>query len=234
MSKKPGNLSHEAKAAARAASSGFTKTKHESRMATNVWSGFQSVEELQEMARSLSKVANQRMVRLEREEGLTGGGYKEIGFYKESQTYLEYQVKKAGKKEKDTYRFPESYKSVTDVRELKQDITRLQGLLSYKSSTVGGWHEIENSRQETFAKKGISEHITSTKSFYKFLNSPQYAKLKKAGYDSDQIIDLISDASSNGKSITAIVKGFNDFEKATRTSEMDEKRLREYIGASKL
>lgn len=169
-------------------------------LTADVYRGSYSIDELQRMRRALAKRANQRIVRLERGESkVTGEKWNTFGAVLEAYDYLNRQ------KEGRT-RFRESKNAMTDVQNLKREITVLQGFLGRKTSLVSGMKEIEQKRISTFEsgkwgmkwkKKGILNkplHFSSNKEFYDFLNSETFTGLVSTGFTSEQIVELYDSA----------------------------------------
>lgn len=165
----------------------------------DVYRGRYSVPELQKIRRTLAKRANQRMVRLERARGITGEKFSEFGAITDAYEYL--RTQKKGSK-----RFQESAKAITDINDLRREITILQGFLGRKTSLVSGIRQIENKRTQTFAsgKWGTGYKWTgqekrqllfsTTKEFYDFLNSQTFKDLISRGFTSEQVIEIYDSA----------------------------------------
>lgn len=148
--------------------------------------------------KQLAKVANQRMLRLERTQSKVTGESYTFGAYTIAQDFLI---------EQDRHRFSESIAKDRSLNAVLKEISVLQKFLTSASSSVGGMHKIEKARIETFESKGIK--FASTKEFYDFLNSASFEYLATHGYDSEQIIEVAKAAMKNKAK-----KTWKDMEKA--------------------
>ena len=158
--------------------------------------------------RQLAKVANQRMVRLERAVSEISGNKYTFGAYEIAQDYLE-----ATRPTKITgaYRFSENLKQANkSTEDILHEIAVLQSFLASKSSRVGGQKEIEKERMETFKSMGVTE-VSSLKEFYDFLNSQTFEYLKKHGYDSDDLVEMYEKSYEDGEKPSEIQKKFDEF-----------------------
>lgn len=159
----------------------------------SVYKGHYTSEELQLVRRTLAKRANQRLVRLSRSVSeVTGEAFSSYGAAEIVFDYIE--DKRPGK-----IRFDERFGyNAGDLTELKDEIMALQKFLTSKSSTVKGQREIERARIKTFKlgdwgsgdNKEIPSWIASNKAFYDFLKSETVEQLVKAGFTSDDIVDV--------------------------------------------
>lgn len=151
-------------------------------------------EDLLKMRRTYAKRANQRLVRLERAKSkVSGESYASYGAAQNAYTYLE---------NKGRRRFDEKAEPQMSIKELRKEVAVLQTFLEAKSSTVLGQRAIEEKRQSSFEKgewgtlwktQGIRNtpiKFESNKEFFEFLGSETFRSLKKAGFTSEQIIDL--------------------------------------------
>lgn len=169
----------------------------------DVWRRSWSTSELQAMRRQLAKVANQRMVRLERSRSSVTGEALTFGAYEKATEYLNRQ---------DRNRFSEVLGFKKNTNALKHEINVLQQFLSMKSSTVSGQKEIEARRIETFAKAGVE--FQTTKEFYDFLNSNDFKQLVNSGFTSEQIIDIYQEhrkSTSAEESVNALNEALEFF-----------------------
>lgn len=147
---------------------------------------------MEAIRRTLAKRSNQRLVRLERATSKVSG--ESYATYGAAQIAYDYILSEASGFRSG--RFKETLKTGKTKGELKREITALQGFLSAKSSTVRGQREIEDKRTKTFMSgeygkaEGGHAGITPNKSFYNFLNSNTYSRLKAAGFDSEKIVDF--------------------------------------------
>lgn len=174
----------------------------------NVWQTSYSMPELKKRRAQLAKVANSRILALERAKSdITGNSFIEGHQYNIVLDYLESQRKK---------RFSESKTKKFTEHQIKMEITVLENFLAMKTSTVGGARKSESATVQTFIDKGIPEDIAGSPDFYDFLSSQTFEELVKNVTDSEDIIDLIESASDEGYSVSDIIGKFEDFRGKTR------------------
>ena len=152
----------------------------------NVWQSSYTVDQLEQMRRTLAKRANQRIVRLgQTKSQVTGEALNNFGAIEKVNRYLT----KQGKQGK--LRFSERQHVHMSKKQLKKEISELQNFLNAKSSLASQVVKIEQMRIDSFKSNGISFH--SNKEFYDFLNSDVYAKAVN-GFDSSTIVDVYDKA----------------------------------------
>ena len=146
-----------------------------------------TMEDLKKIRRQLSKVMNQRMVRLENTKSKISGEAYTFGSYEKMQDYLT-QKGKAPIKGTDIRRFSEVLDPGMSRRELQKEIRALQGFEEQVSSRVGGMKQIEKQRIKTMTEQGLDPSTARSKDFYDFLNSKTYEELLKS-FTSEDIIE---------------------------------------------
>lgn len=220
--------------------------KNKEYLTMDVYRGSQSLAELQKIRRTLSKRANQRILRLERNSSkITNEQYNTFGGVTDVYHYLDTQDE--GKR-----RFTERLNAITDSAKLKREITVLQGFLGRKTSLVSGMREIEKKRMSTFetGKWGTSWknnkvpnrqiHFASNKEFYDFLNSETFKGLVSSGFTSEQIIEIYDntrvkvDTGAKGQediTAQAMVQALKDYREKGNASLKD---LRKRMNSVKL
>lgn len=168
--------------------------------------------ELEARRAQLAKVANSRILSLERAKS----AMTSESFYKSTQfdTVKEYIANQTGGKR----RFSESKNYKKTDFQLKQEITVLEGFLNMQTSTVGGSRRRESKIQESFREKGLSDDVTSSSEFWRFLNSETFSNLVSETLDSEDIIDIIDRASDDGASIEDITQTFYNWKGRTQKS----------------
>lgn len=182
-----------------------------------------SRQELEIIRRTLAKRSNQRLVRLENATSkITGEKYSEYGASELAYAFIEEKYGTPFDKGDKPRRFNEKLSTTGDKWDIKREITAMQNFLSSKSSTVAGQRSIEKKREKTFAEgkygKSGKPHsgVHSNKSFYNFLNSSTYDRLKKAGFDSERIVDFYGryqDKMSHEEIMRVFDKALSDWEK---------------------
>ncbi len=182
----------------------------------SVYNGTRTVKELQEIRKVLAKRANQRIVRLERAiSPITGESYASYGAI----DLIKVMLKQQGRN-----RISESLNWTDDVRRLKREISAIQNFLNSKTSTVKGQRSAEEKRAQTFESgkwKNLEEMFGNeattlrkkiqnarNEEFYRILGSASFRALKKL-YPSEQLIDLVDDALSKGKTSRMVIEEIN-------------------------
>lgn len=187
---------------------------------------------LQSFRKSLAKVANNRLRELEA-AGL------DFYAYDIAADYLRTRLPEGKKK----LRFSESLKPTGSEKDIKHEITVLQGFLSMPTSTVSGMRKVEKKRIATFSNwkpadkknnenyKGINMgKVAQTKVFYKFLNSKAFENLRKF-YSSEQIFKAYIDGNISGtKSQKKIQQAMTDYVNSTQRKSIT--GLYESVGAT--
>ena len=156
-----------------------------------------TVEELRAIRRQLSKVMNQRMVRLEQAKSPVTGESYTFGSYDKMQDYLESKGR-APMKGTDIRRFSEVLDPGMSKRELQKEIRALQGFEEQVSSRVAGMKQIERQRIKTMIEAGLDPNTARSKDFYDFLNSKTYEELLKS-FTSEDIIEEYDRAAKKEK-----------------------------------
>lgn len=162
--------------------------------------------ELLTRRRQLAKVANSRILGLERARSeITGERYIDMPQFDVVTQYLENQGKK---------RFSEAMSGGRKMSEiqLKNEIVMLEGFLSSKVSTVGAYRRFENKRVNSFIDKGIPEDIAMNPEFYRFLSGESFQYLVNNALSSEDIIDLLETAADGGLSLDEIIRAFRQHE----------------------
>lgn len=162
--------------------------------------------ELLQRRKSLAKVANSRIRRLENAKSeITGERLIDAPWYNTTLSYLD----DAGKT-----RFSESMetKEMQDWSDfqLKREIVVLEEFLSMESSTVSGYREIEENRVNTFIEKGVPEETARSPEFYDFLNSETFSTIVEESVTSEDIIDILDRASDRGLTLEQIIARFDE------------------------
>lgn len=167
--------------------------------------------------RQLSKVANQRMVRLERTQStVTGESFGEVGAISIVKQYLS---------EKGRTRFSETF-GKDELNQVRKDIYALQTFIASPSSSVAELKKIEKKRIKAFESgqwgTGANRRkiaSASYKSFYDFLNSKTYSDLKAKGLTSEQIIeiyDTMRESKSDKDVINELADAYDEFAKTNK------------------
>ena len=168
------------------------------------------VEDLRKIRRQLSKVMNQRMVRIENTKSeITGEAYT-FGSYDKMQDYLEKQGR-APIKGKDVRRFSEVLDPGMSRRQLQKEIRELQTFEQHISSRVAGMKEIEKKRLKTFEGTGLDSKTVRNKDFYDFLNSKTYEQLLKSFTSEDIVEEYDKKVMKEGKNTEDIAEAFQEY-----------------------
>lgn len=169
-----------------------------------------TLEELRAIRRQLSKVMNQRMVRLENTKSeITGEAYT-FGSYDKMQEYLTKQGR-APIKGTDIRRFTEVLNPGMNRRQLKAEIRKLQLFEQHVSSRVAGMKEIERKRIKTFEGAGLDPKTVKNKDFYDFLNSKTYEELLNSFTSEDIIEEYDKMVRKEKKNSEEIAQAFRDY-----------------------
>lgn len=191
-----------------------------------------TMDELLRIRRQLSKVMNQRMVRLENTQSpITGEAYT-FGAYDLMQDYLKDKGKTG-----DKLRFTETLNIKASKAAIQKEIRVLQGFEDMVSSRISGMHAIERQRIKTFetpvedGRSALSHETVTNKEFYDFLNSATYEELSKS-LDSDDIVEIYDMASERGLSSDEITKGIITYSK--RAKKISVKGLKKSLKAKAL
>lgn len=149
----------------------------------DVWRNSYGQNELMQRRARLAKVANSRLLNLERSKSyITDSSLIEASQFDTTLEYLE---------SRGLRRFSESKTKKMGEYELRHEITLLENFLDMKTSTVTGYRDVERKRVNKFISKGVPEAVAKSKEFYDFLNSETFETLTYAALDSDDIIDDI-------------------------------------------
>jgi len=170
--------------------------------------------ELLDYRRKLAKVANQRMVRLERGESLMTGKNLTYGAYDVAKDYL----KSAGRN-----RFSEVRKYGGNTNDLRMEIVALESFLNAKSSTVKGFHDVEIKRIQWAAgelclknknwRRMSVEEQQRVKDFYDLMQSETYKKLAGT-FSSESINESYTQVAKSGASHDDIMEALEQFRAA--------------------
>lgn len=169
-----------------------------------------TIEELRKIRRQLSKVMNQRMVRLENAKSPVTGEAYTFGSYDKMQDYLTARGK-APIKGTDIRRFYETLDPGMSRRELQKEIRALQGFEEHISSRVAGMKQIERTRIKTMTEEGLDPSTARSKDFYDFLNSKTYEKLLKSFTSEDIIEEYDKKAIKEAKTDNDIAEAFQTY-----------------------
>ena len=162
-----------------------------------------STSELRDLRNRLARVANQRLRAIEKaSSNISGQAFTEYGAYEKAEEYLE-RFGKRRFKAKDTT----NSKNKMSRSELQREVVELQGFLNSKTSTVRGYRAVERQRIRAFQEKGIK--FSDTKEFYDFLNSGEFAGLRKA-LSSDKIVEKY-DEMREGMTHDEVMKALSDY-----------------------
>lgn len=161
----------------------------------------------------LAKVANSRIRALERAKSyITGKRLIDSPWYDVTLDYLEGQNKK---------RFSESPNFKGRDYQLKREITVLEEFLAMRSSTVGGYRQVEDKRIQSFVAKGIPAEIASSTQWFDFLNSETFSLLEESIATSEDIIDAVERFSDRGLSLEEMIEEFNRVNSTPRSTYED-------------
>ena len=162
-----------------------------------------STRELRELRNRLAQVANRRLRAIEKaSSSISGQAYTEYGAYEKAEEYLE----RFGKR-RFTAKDTTNSKNKMSRSKLQREVVELQAFLNSKTSTVRGYRAVERQRVRTFQGKGIQ--FADTKEFYDFLNSGEFAGLRKA-LSSDKIVEKY-DEMRESMSHEQIMKALSDY-----------------------
>lgn len=168
--------------------------------------------ELEGRRAQLAKVANSRILALERaKSSMTLESFYDAPHFDVVREYISNNTK-GGR------RFSESRNYKKSDFQLKQEITVLEEFLKMQTSTVGGSRRRESKIQESFREKGLSDNVTSSLEFWRFLNSETFKNLVSETLDSEDIIDIIEHASDDGATIEDITTTFYNWKGRTQKS----------------
>ena len=97
---------------------------------------------------------------------------------------------------------------------------------SYKSSTIKGYQEIQNTKLNIFRDKGINikNDNESEKEFLDFISSEQFKQFKKY-MDSEQMMEDFIEARNNGISVEQINQAYEDYQNSKITYDVVQERL---------
>ena len=189
-----------------------------------------TIEELRKIRRQLSKVMNQRMVRLEQAKSPVTGESYTFGSYDKMQDYLTAQGK-APIKGTDIRRFSETLDPGMSRRQLQKEIRALQGFEEQVSSRVAGMKQIERQRIKTMTEQGLDPSTARSKDFYDFLNSKTYEELLKSFTSEDIIEEYDRKAKKEKTSGEEIAESFRNYLE-NETGRISLKSLRKSLGTT--
>lgn len=169
-----------------------------------------SHQEKVELSKRLSKVANQRLRTLEKNN-------VDYYAYASAKHFLDSTNKK---------RFYQGSKFSSE-KELNAQLQELEYFLNAKTSTMRGLEAVEFKRIETFREK-YDVNLENEDSFVSFLKSKELTAMKKYA-DSNQILETFARAVDDGKSEEEIFNEFQDFMQTEKTfDEVQEILLESY------
>ena len=149
--------------------------------------------------RRLTKIANSRIERLEKEQARTN---REIHSLEKVKGMLN------GKN-----RFYTGTKYTK--KQAIETLHKLEKFLNYRTSTITGLHNLDDEKIQYFEEMtGIK--IKSRKDFWDFLSSSQFKNMSKYA-DSNQIVEDFVQAMDEGFSLDEIAKTYNEFENTNIT-----------------
>lgn len=184
----------------------------------DVWHKAYSTRELLERRAKLAKVANARLLRLERSKSHISGRSLIEGVQFD---YILEHLDARGRK-----RFSEAKgRGKWDDYALKSEITLLENFLAMQSSTVQGIRKVEQARVNKLVERGVPEQLATNPDFYRFLNSATYEWLERTTLTSEDIVDEFAAAYAEGASIEDIVAAFEEFSKNTKKGRKGLKAL---------
>lgn len=189
-----------------------------------------TVGDLQKIRRQLSKVMNQRMVRLEQAKSPVSGEAYTFGSYDKMQDYLTAQGK-APIKGSDIRRFSETLDPGMSRRQLQKEIRALQGFEQQVSSRVAGMKQIERQRVKTMTEAGLDPDTAKSKDFYDFLNSKTYEELLKSFTSEDIIEEYDRKARKEKTSGEEIAESFRNYLE-NETGRISLKGMRKSLGTT--
>lgn len=163
--------------------------------------------ELEQRRRRLAKVANSRILGLERAvDSITGQSPLENQWFSVTLEYLSAQGRR---------RFSEaSGRHLSDFR-LKREIVVLENFLKMKTSTIGGYRAVQNKRIQNMLDKGVPMDIATNPEFYDFLNSETFRHLEETTEDSETLVEIFSREEVSVLSLDEILKTFRAHEKSS-------------------
>lgn len=160
-------------------------------------------EELESRRAQLAKVANSRILELERARS----NMTNLPFYTGEQfdTVKDYLKTHTARGR----RFSETRRYKSSDFNLKQEIYILEEFLDMQSSTVGGSRRREDRIYVKFEEKNVPRAVLDSPEFWRFLNSETFTNLVRETVDSEDILDIFDRASDAGQSVEDIVETFN-------------------------
>ena len=111
-------------------------------------------------------------------------------------------------------------------KELEIHVKNVMKFNSYKSSTLKGYKEIQNTKLNIFRDKGINikNDNESEKEFLDFISSEQFKQFKKY-MDSEQMMEDFVEARNNGISVEQINQAYEDYQNSKITYDVVQERL---------
>ena len=179
----------------------------------DVFKNAYSEAELKTRRAKLAKVANARLLGLERSKSyISGEKISDAYNFDLIYRYLETTNRR---------RFSESKNyNPGGLYGLKREIVVLESFLESEVSTVGGYRAMEERRVQKFMEKGVPEEVARDYNFYEFLNSETAEYLDETGVSSEQMVELIYEAFSNTKlTLEQILERFEVFRDDTSGGE---------------
>lgn len=182
-----------------------------------------SESELKERRARLAKVANARLLHLER-----------------SRSYI------SNERIADAYNFDIIYQYLENINRrrfsesknyspgglygLKREIVALESFLGSKVSTVGGYRDMEERRVQKFIGKGVPEDVARDYRFYEFLSSETFSYMDEHVVSSEKMVELIDETMDNTK--MTLEQILEKYEKFRDNPKGGEKALRISLGLS--
>lgn len=149
--------------------------------------------------RRLTKIANSRIERLEKEQARTN---REIHSLEKVKGMLNGKT-----------RFYTGTKYTK--KQAIETLHKLEKFLNYRTSTITGLHNLDDEKIQYFEEiTGVK--IKSRKDFWDFLSSEQFKNMSKYA-DSNQIVEDFVQAMDEGFSLDEIAKTYNEFENTNIT-----------------
>lgn len=170
----------------------------------NVWKESYSVRELRNRRVQLAKAANTRLRRLEKSTTISGKSMIDMPWFDTITGALEIQGR---------IRFSESYNVDKTITGIKNEITALETFLSMKSSTVGGFRQVEEQRVQSLVDAGLPEEVARHPNFYEFVSSETFASLVDTSLSSEDIMEFFETGQEEGLTVDEIIAEFEEFDR---------------------
>lgn len=164
-----------------------------------------SESELKGRRARLAKVANARLLNLERSRSyISNERIADAYDFDIIYQYLENINRR---------RFSESKNySPGGLYGLKREIVALESFLESKVSTVGGYRAMEEKRVQKFIGIGVPEDVARDYRFYEFLSSETAEYLDEHSLSSEKMVELIDEATAATKlTLEQIIEKYEEF-----------------------